>query len=144
MTLSLWDKIMLQFCPLSQDLFKNSDLLSVFGQKKNGNLGQVKDPDRSIILNFSKTSDRISDKKFCLCWCHGRGFKKKYSHWDNETIRDTQSSSKSLWIGASHQFHLESFGRNGIHMTEATGFTPEPQEEKVVYKDRWQNGPRLD
>lgn len=70
--------------------------------------------------------------------------KKKYSRWDNMTIRDTQSSSKSLRIGASHQFHLESFGRNGIRMTEATGFTPEPQEEKVVYKDRWQNGPRLD
>lgn len=69
---------------------------------------------------------------------------KKYSQWDNETVRDTQSSSKSLWIGASHQFHLESFGRNGIGMTEATGFTPEPQEEKVVYKDQWQNGPRFD
>lgn len=114
--------------------------------KKNGNLGQVKDPDRSIILNFSKTSDRISDKKkkSASAGVMGEDLKKKNSHWDNETIRDTQSSSKSLWIGASHQFHLESFGRNGIHMTEATGFTPEPQEEKVVYKDRWQNGPRLD
>lgn len=38
---------------------------SFFGQI-NANLGQMKDPDKSIILNFSKTSDRIYDKKKIL------------------------------------------------------------------------------
>lgn len=43
-----------------------------------------------------------------------------------------------MGIGINHPFRLESFGRNGIHRTEATGFTPEPEEEKVVYKEQWQ------
>lgn len=74
----------------------------------------------------------------------GASISRKYFRWGNGTIRDTQSSSKSLGIGVSHPFHLKSFGRNGIRRAEATGFTPEPQEEKVVYKERWRNGPWLD
>lgn len=135
---------MLQFFPLSQHLFKNSDLLSVFEQKKMVTLVKRKILTDQSSWIFQRHQIEYLIKNSATAGVMGEDLKKKYFHWDNETIRDTQSSSKSLWIGASHQFHLESFGRNGIHMTEATGFTPEPQEEKVVYKDRWQNGPRLD
>lgn len=69
----------------------------------------------------------------------GKSISRKYFRCGKKTIWDTQSSSKSLGIGLSHPIHLKSFGRNGIRRAEATGFTPEPQKEKVVYKEQWPN-----
>lgn len=72
----------------------------------------------------------------------------KYFRWgDEETTRDTQSSSKSLGIGVSHPLHHESLGRNGIRWAGghwlhpwASGRKGGLQRAAAKWTSAWLNG----